>query len=66
MLLIGCKQSTYIISISIHVAGVVRTGEFEEALSMYEQAYLLHPSDKLKDKINKIKVCGHHINQNIV
>ena len=46
-----------LISISIHIVGVVRTGEFEEALSMYEQAYLLHPSDKLKDKINKIKVC---------
>ena len=43
----------------MNIAGVVRTGEFEEALSMYEQAYLLHPSDKLKDKINKIKVCMH-------
>ncbi|XP_067932031.1 DNA excision repair protein ERCC-6-like isoform X3 [Watersipora subatra] len=34
----------------------VRKGDFQEALSFFQQAYELHPSDKLISKINKLKV----------
>ena len=36
----------------------VRTGGFESALSLYQQAYSIHPSEKLMAKIKKIQVSG--------
>jgi len=37
-------------------ADVLRCGDFEEALGLYEKAHMLHPSDKLASKIAKLKV----------
>ncbi|KAF6023008.1 hypothetical protein EB796_018703 [Bugula neritina] len=34
---------------------VLRCGDFEEALGLYEKAHMLHPSDKLASKIAKLK-----------
>jgi hypothetical protein len=40
----------------LYLTDTLQTGQIEEALKLYTQAYNLHPSTKLKQRIDKIQV----------